>query len=337
MTSSAPSRTHTSQAHDLHRAGGADDSPGEMTGKMHAPLVSVVIPCYGEERYLDEAIESVRSQSYPHYEIIVVADGSPGSHAVIAGTRPDVRYVEQPHQGVSVARNLGVSASRGEYLVFLDADDRLLRDALTTGVAALKAHPDAAFVYGRAEWMAADGSPLPTPKLISVARDHYLALLRTNFIAIHTAMHRRSAFEAVRGFRAGLHMAEDYELYLRLARRYAVHEHGELVAQNRRHGSSASRKAAAMLAGSLGVLRAQLRLLPSDERYEEALRAGVAGMQAHWGGRLADQVRAEAHANQWRAASRGALALLRYHPWGFASNAFQALRQRMPGRRQHVV
>ena len=90
-----------------------------------SPVVSVVIPCYRQAHFLPDAIESVLAQTYPHFEIIVVDDGSPDDTRAVAGRYPGVRCLRQRNRGLSAARNAGLAASIGTYVVFLDADDRL--------------------------------------------------------------------------------------------------------------------------------------------------------------------------------------------------------------------
>src|SRR5215208_7628052 len=141
------------------------DSQKEQEG-VASPLVSVVIPCYNQAHFLGEAIESVLAQSYPYFEIIVVDDGSPDDTSEVAARYPEVRLVRQENQGVSGARNSGFARSEGEYVVFLDADDRLLPEALEAHLEHLEAHPECAFVSGRYKFMADGGSPLserPSP------------------------------------------------------------------------------------------------------------------------------------------------------------------------------
>src|SRR3954462_6988719 len=88
------------------------------------PLISIVIPSYNQAHFLREAIESVLAQSYPALEIIVVDDGSRDESATVAMRYPNVRCLRQPNMGVAAARNTGLRHSSGEYLVFLDQDDR---------------------------------------------------------------------------------------------------------------------------------------------------------------------------------------------------------------------
>jgi len=93
---------------------------------VHETSVSVVIPCYNAARFLRETLDSALKQTLPPLEVIVVDDGSTDDSAAIAESYgPPVRVIRQPNQGESVARNTGVAASRGDYIVFLDADDLL--------------------------------------------------------------------------------------------------------------------------------------------------------------------------------------------------------------------
>src|SRR5262249_26693584 len=98
--------------------------------KEQAPLVSIIIPCYNQAHYLSDAIDSVRKQTYSHAEIIVVDDGSTDNTSNVAALYKDVKYIKQRNQGLSAARNSGLQQSKGHVLVFLDADDRLLPNAV---------------------------------------------------------------------------------------------------------------------------------------------------------------------------------------------------------------
>jgi glycosyltransferase involved in cell wall biosynthesis len=150
----------------------------EPRGKQHAdaPLVSVVIPCYNQAHFLGEAIESVLAQRHPRLEVIVVDDGSPDDTSEVAARYPGVRCVRQENQGLSAARNAGLRHSGGEYVVFLDADDRLLPEAIEAGLRGFEAHPECAFVYGDYRVIATDGSFLRRSRRHVVGRDGYVAL-----------------------------------------------------------------------------------------------------------------------------------------------------------------
>lgn len=97
-----------------------------------APLVSVITPCYQQGHFLAEAIESVLGQSYPAVEMVVVNDGSYDNTAVVAAEyRGRIKYISQPNSGLPAARNTGIRAADGRYLLFLDADDLLHPDAIS--------------------------------------------------------------------------------------------------------------------------------------------------------------------------------------------------------------
>src|SRR5690349_1726872 len=95
------------------------------------PLISVIIPCYNHGRYLIESVESILNQTYKNFEIIIVDDGSTDDTGFIARSMEGVQYVYQKNGGLPAARNTGIKISKGEYLVFLDADDWLLPVALS--------------------------------------------------------------------------------------------------------------------------------------------------------------------------------------------------------------
>ena len=102
-------------------------------------LVSVIIPCFNAGKTLREAIESVLKQSYPHWEVIVIDDGSTDNSAAIIHSLGDqIRAEIGPNRGASAARNRGTQMARGEYLQYLDADDLLAPDALERRVDALQ-------------------------------------------------------------------------------------------------------------------------------------------------------------------------------------------------------
>lgn len=116
------------------------------------PPISVIIPVYNSERYVDAALESVLAQSRPPTEIIVVDDGSTDQSAQVARRyQPIVQVLHQPHAGPGAARNLGVSVAQGELLAFLDADDLWLPDKLERQVTYLQNHPGIDIVFGGVE------------------------------------------------------------------------------------------------------------------------------------------------------------------------------------------
>ena len=102
------------------------------------PLASVVIPCFDQAGYLRGALESVRAQTWPALESIVVDDGSTDDTSDVARVGGATMVGRQENQGLSAARNAGLASAHGEYVLFLDADDELLPDAVCTGVEVLQ-------------------------------------------------------------------------------------------------------------------------------------------------------------------------------------------------------
>ena len=239
------------------------------------PLVSVIIPCYNQGRFLGEAIQSAQKQTYPNIEIIVVDDGSSDNTQQVANGFANVKYRFQPNAGLSAARNAGIKMSNGFFLVFLDADDILYPNAVETNVLLLLKNPSWAFVSGGHdkvdEWLYpledADGSDV-------VEANHYLSLLKGNYIGMHAAvMYRRRVFDQFQYDRT-LKACEDYDLYLKIARKYPVGCHTSRIAAYRRHGQNMSRDHIRMLKQVLFVHARQKELLQNDEE-RRAWRAGV--------------------------------------------------------------
>jgi glycosyltransferase involved in cell wall biosynthesis len=285
-----------------------------------APLVSVIIPCYGQAAYLEEAIESVLAQTYAQLEVVVVDDGSPDNAARLAARFPWVRCVRQPNAGLAAARNTGIRESEGELLVFLDADDRLLPRALEAGVEELRAHPAAAFAFGRYRRVAADGRRLENDEQPRPEADPYSVFLRYNYAGIPaTGVFRRSALEEAGNFDETVRGAEDYDLNLRLARQFPVRPYADEVVEYRVHGSSMSQDHASMLAMTLEALRRQRPHARRDPALRSAYREGRRFWRRYYGEPLAAQARADFANREWGSGLRGIGALLRLHPRGVFS------------------
>lgn len=117
-----------------------------------SPLVSVIIPVYNYDRYLGEAVESVLGQTYQHLEVIVVDDGSTDQSGEVARSFAGrgVRYCQQVHAGIGPARNKGVELAQGDFLAFLDADDRWPLEKIERQLLAFENDPALEMVFGQA-------------------------------------------------------------------------------------------------------------------------------------------------------------------------------------------
>ena len=277
------------------------------------PLVSVVIPCFNQAKYLGEAIESVLAQSYPNVEAVVIDDGSRDATPEVAQRYAPVGYVRQMNQGLSSARNTGVRSSRGRYLVFLDADDRLLPHALAAGIGCMEEHGDRAFVSGGHRRIDEAGTVIQEPTPPRVGADHYLAFLRGNYVGMHGAvMYQRHPLIACGGFNTSLPACEDYDLYLRLSRKHSVACHDTVVAEYRTYSESISGDVAVMLPTVLKVLRSQRKYLSEDRRRIEAFRAGVRYWKRFYAEQFVSPLSPRLGKTNWWKVVRSAVAVSRY-------------------------
>jgi glycosyltransferase involved in cell wall biosynthesis/GT2 family glycosyltransferase len=178
------------------------------------PRLSVVIPCHDDGDYLIEAVASVERNA-PAAELIVVDDGStqPRTRQVLEALREaGHRVIEQPHSGLSAARNCGIAASAGDYLLPLDADNRLLPGFAAEAVALLEAEPDAGVVYGDRREFGARSGDVAVPEL-DLPR-----MLWSNYIDA-CAVVRRTVWSSVGGYDVAFHDWEDWDFWLGAAER----------------------------------------------------------------------------------------------------------------------
>jgi glycosyltransferase involved in cell wall biosynthesis len=230
------------------------------------PKVSVVITCYNHGSFLAEAIRSVQRQTYQPIEIIVVDDGSTDNTSEVAKGFPEVNYIFQRNAGLSAARNTGVTASLGKYIVFLDADDWLYTEAIAINLNHLKRNKNCVFVSGGHDKVDAWGNVIGGDDARVIEKNHYLELLQGNYIGMHAAvMYHRIVFSEFR-FDTTLKACEDYDLYLKIARKYPVCHHTHKVAAYRIHDDNMSKDYVLMLENVLKVLHRQEESMPRHER-----------------------------------------------------------------------
>jgi glycosyltransferase involved in cell wall biosynthesis len=254
-----------------------------------ASLVSIIIPCYNHSHYLPVAIESVLKQTYLPLEIIVIDDGSTDNTREVAESYPQVTYIFQINQGLSASRNAGIIKSRGLYLVFLDADDWLYPDAIKINLGYLLQHKNAAYVSGAYDRVDENKNMILECKN-EIAAQHYRHLLIKNFVGVPAAvMYRRWVFGEFL-FDTSLKACEDYDLYLKISRKYPIIHHTEKIAAYRKHSSNISLDFRLMLSSSLQVLHRQKELL--KDNYEiQAYKKGHRFWKKHYARELYHQLR----------------------------------------------
>lgn len=225
------------------------------------PLVSVIMIFLNAEKFIREAIESVRSQTYPHWELILVDDGSSDASTDIALSyarqHPDqILYVEHDgHQnrGMSASRNFGIKKSRGEYIAFLDADDIYLPHKLEAQVALLATQPKAGMVYGPTQywhsWTDERNDPLrDRMRTLGVRPDRLYSPPQLVMQFLHntartpgtcSVLIRRNAVETVGGFEEQFSgMFEDQVFFYKLCLHETVYVEGDCSARYRQHPDS---------------------------------------------------------------------------------------------------
>lgn len=192
-----------------------------------SPEVSVVIPTHNRSALLKAAVDSVLQQGFRDHEIVVVDDGSTDDTVnVLKGYDGRVRWLRQPNRGASAARNAGVRASKGQLVAFLDDDDRFLPDKLAVQVHAMSENPEAGMSYTGAYLEDPAGHRLARVYEAWLTGDIYRRLVwrgpYASPIAAPTVMVRRAVLDAVGGFDEAMPVAEDNDLWRRIARRYPV-------------------------------------------------------------------------------------------------------------------
>ena len=183
-------------------------------------MVSIIITTYNRRAFLQEALESVLGQSYKEREIIVVDDGSTDNSFDVVANLP-VRYEWKQNGGVSSARNLGIALAKGEYLAFLDADDRWMREKLAIQVALMEAE-SFAMSYTDEIWLR-EGRRLNQKKRHTKhSGSIYDRCLPLCIISPSSAVIRREVLDDVGLFDESLPVCEDYDMWLRISCKYPV-------------------------------------------------------------------------------------------------------------------
>lgn len=309
-------------------------SPGGTTDHDAAlPLVSVITPVFGVTDFLAEAIESVLAQSYPRVEHLVVDDGSPTPVAAPALTSayPAVRWLRQPNMGPSGARNHGIRESGGEFLVFLDADDCLVPEAIQRGLDAIRAAPDIGMVFGVIEGMSASGE---TRGILRPGEEHigpvsFEQLLARDVPGVPVGgLFRRAAVEAVGGFDEGLRGFEDYDLYVRMAKVTRIVGHGHLIARYRSHPAQSSRNLTMMMDARERIFARLALETQGQPRLHRALRQGRRWDGNYWQKSvLLQRISAHVSSGRYLRALEPMGILLWKHPRFFLENAGRKLRR----------
>lgn len=198
-----------------------------------SPRISCIVPVYNGEKYLEQAIDSIRAQTLRAFEIVVVDDGSTDATPELARRYTGVRYARQANAGPSAARNLGIRESRGDLLAFLDADDLWQPRKLELQAMRFAARPDldVSLTHARNFWEPEVGHERASTQEASIG-----------VLPAQTLMTRRSTFEHYGMFDASMLHREVPGWLARLKHRGAVIETlTEVLCDRRIHATNRSR------------------------------------------------------------------------------------------------
>ena len=200
-----------------------------MREKPLKNVISVIIPTYNRLHTIPRAIDSIRNQSYPHWELIIVDDGSTdGTEDWIHHQQKDLissgkmRYMRIDRGGVSRARNTGIERSRGEWLAFLDSDDEWLPEKLSMQIKHAQLNSQDLILHGEEIWFRHG-------RRVNSCKQHkkfggriFSNCVPLCLISPSTVMIHRSIFIEVGLFREDFPVCEDYELWLRMTSQFNV-------------------------------------------------------------------------------------------------------------------
>lgn len=206
---------------------------------LSTPTVTVLIPVHNRARYIRDAIDSILAQSFADFELLIIDDASTDGSVDAVTSYRDRRLrllCNETNLGIPGSRNRGIDEARGEFLAFLDSDDRARPERLARQVAFLRDHPDYAAVGSWIEWMSEEGKPLGRIKRKAVAAEQIAAERLFRSCLENSAAMARTAI--LRGYRHREHikLGSDYDLWARIAADYKLAALPEVLTYRRQHG-----------------------------------------------------------------------------------------------------
>jgi glycosyltransferase involved in cell wall biosynthesis len=269
------------------------------------PVVSVIIPTYNHRDFVVDALKSVFAQTFTDFEVIVINDGSPDDTASVLKPWIDngrIRYIEQPNAGVAAARNRGLGEAHADFVAFLDDDDLWPSDKLQWQVAFLLQHRNVAIVAGIAQLVDASGEALRKTKCTAAIT--FDGLFEASRIASpgQTLM-RIESVRSVGGFNPAIYGADDWDLYLRLARQHQIHMQDRIALFYRKHDTNASNDLRRMLYNCAIVIEQNLKYAPPSRR-SVLRRSAYSFIYGYAGIGLVRRARADLRLGRFRFAQR---------------------------------
>jgi glycosyltransferase involved in cell wall biosynthesis len=243
---------------------------------MSQSLVSVIIPTFNRGYCLAESIRSVLEQSFTDFELIVVDDGSTDNTPEIVCQFQGVQSIRlEENRGVSFARNRGLEQARGDWVAFLDSDDLWEKNKLQAQMQWIKHHPDCQAVYTDEIWIRNGVRVNPMNKHQKYSGDIFQNCLPLCIVSPSSVLLRTEVLKEVGGFDESMSVCEDYDMWLRIAKRYPFHFIEEkLIVKRGGHADQLSRKFWGMDRWRVYALEKLLK----ENRLNERQRDGVVAM-----------------------------------------------------------
>lgn len=241
------------------------------------PLVTVIIPAYNHEKYIEECLESVINQTFPNLEIIVINDGSKDNtdetiRRLIARKSRSITYLSKENEGLCKTLNLGLEMAHGKYLSFIASDDVWLPSRIEEGVLLLESNRNIGMVFSDAFFANFDEKSAVRyseykPKIKKLFKnsiqnsDIYEAMLVENIVLALTVLIRKECIDNVGIFDESLEY-EDYDMWLRVSNKYPIAYIDKPLAFYRIHDNNVSNNSKIMLRGALQSIRKQYKSGP---------------------------------------------------------------------------
>lgn len=288
------------------------------------PLVSIIIPCWNAEEFVEGAIQSSFAQDYPRIEVICIDDGSiDRSVEVIQSFGDRLRWISGSNMGGSVARNRGIGLARGEFIQFLDADDVLFPSKLSKQVPLAVANPDR-LTYSDYQLRYLTTGEVEVRSRPVTDLDPFVFVLHHRTLTISAPLYRRRWLTDIGGFKEGLLRSQEFEMNLRLANHIGRFGGGfvhlpDVLFEIRRRAGSVSSNAASTFSVKVEYLPEVVELLERwgmftpHRRSELAAYAASIGRQCIRGGRVSEGLGLIELADTWDKGSADARA------WGSMS------------------
>ena len=278
--------------------------------------ISVIVPTYNRADLVRLTIDSVLSQLYRNFELVVVDDGSTDHTKEVVGEYldlPNFTYLYQENSGRSVARNHGLAIAKGEYVMFLDSDDILAEDAIQNLAIAADQNPGSGVVAGARRFIDESDNVIEVEEPMSFRgsfsnRQIYSEKIRELFVCMGSFIVRKDIAQSLGGFNSSFEPAEDFDFFCRYCDITPVTLIEEPVVFIRHHGGNTSMQK--LHEASVKISRSNIEKINSGElQYETGRRNQIRSM---WQMRLADDLY---NLNERRAARESYAKSLKGYPW----------------------